>query len=194
MTVLSFWWLATLFAWVLCRRTCVVLPQNLNEGNNCQDQVHSPHVGFHCLLFDLWIIFHTFYAVNYFTARKQSPLFSTTDKLSCSGPWTVLSDMAISDELHYLEVYLTDEFAKGRKVADLYELVQYAGNIIPRLWVWARGVEHTFAEGGKIHSGSLRIQTWPCRWHFKLMSHMPHWEQKHQLTDYSVSSSLNDSY
>lgn len=43
--------------------------------------------------------------------------------------------MAISDELHYLEVYLTDEFAKGRKVADLYELVQYAGNIIPRLWV-----------------------------------------------------------
>lgn len=50
-------------------------------------------------------------------------------------PLTVLSDMAISDELHYLEVYLTDEFAKGRKVADLYELVQYAGNIIPRLWV-----------------------------------------------------------
>lgn len=48
---------------------------------------------------------------------------------------TVFSDMAISDELHYLEVYLTDEFAKGRKVADLYELVQYAGNIIPRLWV-----------------------------------------------------------
>lgn len=46
---------------------------------------------------------------------------------------TVFSDMAISDELHYLEVYLTDEFAKGRKVADLYELVQYAGNIIPRL-------------------------------------------------------------
>lgn len=44
-----------------------------------------------------------------------------------------LLDMAISDELHYLEVYLTDEFAKGRKVADLYELVQYAGNIIPRL-------------------------------------------------------------
>ncbi|XP_028931294.1 vacuolar protein sorting-associated protein 35 [Ornithorhynchus anatinus] len=43
--------------------------------------------------------------------------------------------MAISDELHYLEVYLTDEFAKGRKVADLYELVQYAGNIIPRLYL-----------------------------------------------------------
>lgn len=48
-------------------------------------------------------------------------------------PNSLFSDMAISDELHYLEVYLTDEFAKGRKVADLYELVQYAGNIIPRL-------------------------------------------------------------
>ncbi|KAG7267128.1 hypothetical protein CRUP_021778 [Coryphaenoides rupestris] len=43
--------------------------------------------------------------------------------------------MAISDELHYLEVYLTDEFAKGRKVSDLYELIQYAGNIIPRLYL-----------------------------------------------------------
>lgn len=53
--------------------------------------------------------------------------------LGLSRSLTVLSDMAISDELHYLEVYLTDEFAKGRKVADLYELVQYAGNIIPRL-------------------------------------------------------------
>lgn len=50
--------------------------------------------------------------------------------------------MAISDELHYLEVYLTDEFAKGRKVADLYELVQYAGNIIPRLWVSPRRGMH----------------------------------------------------
>lgn len=43
--------------------------------------------------------------------------------------------MAISDELRHLELYLCDEFQKGRKVADLYELVQYAGNIVPRLWV-----------------------------------------------------------
>ena len=42
---------------------------------------------------------------------------------------------AVSDELHCLEVYLTDEFAKGRKVADLYEFVQYAGNIIPTLYL-----------------------------------------------------------
>lgn len=43
--------------------------------------------------------------------------------------------MGISDELRHLEMYLVDEFQKGRKVADLYELVQYAGNIVPRLWV-----------------------------------------------------------
>lgn len=43
--------------------------------------------------------------------------------------------MAISDELRHLEMYLVDEFQKGRKVADLYELVQYAGNIVPRLYL-----------------------------------------------------------
>lgn len=43
--------------------------------------------------------------------------------------------MAISDELRHLELHLVDEFQKGRKVSDLYELVQYAGNIVPRLYV-----------------------------------------------------------
>lgn len=43
--------------------------------------------------------------------------------------------MAITDELRYLETYLYDEFERGRKVADLYELVQYAGNIVPRLYL-----------------------------------------------------------
>jgi len=52
--------------------------------------------------------------------------------------------MAISDELRHLETYLLDEFSKGRKVADLYELVQYAGNIIPRLYVeWKHCVSST---------------------------------------------------
>ena len=41
--------------------------------------------------------------------------------------------MSISDELQHLQMYLLDEFQKGRRVADLYELVQYAGNIVPRL-------------------------------------------------------------
>eukprot|EP00795_Rhopilema_esculentum_P001572 gene1572-16023_t len=43
--------------------------------------------------------------------------------------------MSVSDELSHLELYLVDEFSKGRKVNDLYELVQYAGNIIPRLYL-----------------------------------------------------------
>lgn len=43
--------------------------------------------------------------------------------------------MAITDELRHLELFLLDEFQKGRKVADLYELVQYAGNIVPRLYL-----------------------------------------------------------
>ncbi|XP_068624892.1 vacuolar protein sorting-associated protein 35 [Battus philenor] len=43
--------------------------------------------------------------------------------------------MAITDELRHLELYLLEEFQKGRKVPDLYELVQYAGNIVPRLYL-----------------------------------------------------------
>ncbi|XP_061724120.1 vacuolar protein sorting-associated protein 35 isoform X2 [Cydia pomonella] len=43
--------------------------------------------------------------------------------------------MAITDELRHLELYLLEEFRRGRKVADLYELVQYAGNIVPRLYL-----------------------------------------------------------
>ena len=43
-------------------------------------------------------------------------------------------DMAVCDEMRHLEVYLLDEFQKGRRIPDLYELVQYAGNIIPRLY------------------------------------------------------------
>jgi len=46
---------------------------------------------------------------------------------------TMHSDMSITDELSHLELYLVDEFQKGHRVADLYELVQYAGNIVPRL-------------------------------------------------------------
>ena len=41
--------------------------------------------------------------------------------------------MVICDELRNLEVSLMEEFKKGRKPTDLYELVQYAGNIVPRL-------------------------------------------------------------
>lgn len=43
--------------------------------------------------------------------------------------------MSVTDQLRHLEVYLVEEFQRGRKMADLYELVQYAGNIIPRLYL-----------------------------------------------------------
>lgn len=43
--------------------------------------------------------------------------------------------MAITDELRHLELYLLDEFQKENKVCDLYELVQYAGNVVPRLYL-----------------------------------------------------------
>lgn len=43
--------------------------------------------------------------------------------------------MTVTDHLRHMEMYLIDEFQRGRKMADLYELVQYAGNIIPRLYL-----------------------------------------------------------
>ena len=43
------------------------------------------------------------------------------------------ADMQVCDELRYLEQYLLDEYQKGHRISDLYELVQYAGNIVPRL-------------------------------------------------------------
>uniref|UniRef100_A0A914S1I5 Uncharacterized protein n=1 Tax=Parascaris equorum TaxID=6256 RepID=A0A914S1I5_PAREQ len=42
------------------------------------------------------------------------------------------ADVDVTLELQHLETSLTEE-SERRKVADLYELVQYAGNIIPRL-------------------------------------------------------------
>jgi vacuolar protein sorting-associated protein 35 len=42
-------------------------------------------------------------------------------------------DMNITDELRQLEMFMVDEFQKGFKCDDLYELVQYSSAIIPRL-------------------------------------------------------------
>ncbi|VDK67338.1 unnamed protein product [Litomosoides sigmodontis] len=41
----------------------------------------------------------------------------------------------VTNELQHLETHLAEDYEKGRKVADLYELVQYAGNVIPRLYL-----------------------------------------------------------
>jgi vacuolar protein sorting-associated protein 35 len=43
--------------------------------------------------------------------------------------------MIIFDELGILENHFIEEQKKGRKMSDLYESVQHAGNIIPRLYL-----------------------------------------------------------
>ncbi|KAH3743715.1 vacuolar protein sorting-associated protein 35 [Pelomyxa schiedti] len=44
--------------------------------------------------------------------------------------------MLAFDELKRLEMYLSDERDKhGKKMAELYEIVQYAGNVLPRLYL-----------------------------------------------------------
>lgn len=46
------------------------------------------------------------------------------------------ADMAVFDSLRHLSNYLYDTHTQGRHhLADLYELVQYAGNIVPRLYL-----------------------------------------------------------
>ncbi len=44
-------------------------------------------------------------------------------------------DIDATDELRHLETFMIDEFQKGLKCDDLYELVQYAASIIPRLYL-----------------------------------------------------------
>lgn len=63
---------------------------------------------------------------NYYELRKTKE----KSKLICSN---FDLDVAVMDELHHLDAYLSDEFEHGRGSRDLYEVVQYAGNIVPRL-------------------------------------------------------------
>lgn len=43
--------------------------------------------------------------------------------------------MVTFNELQHLHSYLVDELEKGERISKLYELVQYAGNILPRLYL-----------------------------------------------------------
>jgi len=43
--------------------------------------------------------------------------------------------MNACDEMRYLETYFSDLSRSGRSVAELYELVQHAGNILPRMYL-----------------------------------------------------------
>jgi len=50
--------------------------------------------------------------------------------------YTIALDMAIFDALRHVSTYLKEAHQSGRHhLADLYELVQYAGNIVPRLYL-----------------------------------------------------------
>ena len=40
-----------------------------------------------------------------------------------------------SDELRNLDVYFREQHSKGRPYVELYELVQHAGNVVPRLYL-----------------------------------------------------------
>jgi vacuolar protein sorting-associated protein 35 len=43
--------------------------------------------------------------------------------------------MQAFDQLRHLEAFLSEERQSGKKMSELYEIVQYAGNILPRLCV-----------------------------------------------------------
>ncbi len=43
--------------------------------------------------------------------------------------------IAVFDQLRHLEAHLYEERSRGKKMGELYELVQYAGNIVPRLYL-----------------------------------------------------------
>lgn len=48
-------------------------------------------------------------------------------------PWPLIfKDIIAADHLRHLEMYIADE-KHGKSLNELYEIVQYAGNILPRL-------------------------------------------------------------
>ncbi len=43
--------------------------------------------------------------------------------------------MRVFDHMRHLEMFFLDEKSRGRKIQELYEVVQHAGNIVPRLYL-----------------------------------------------------------
>ena len=53
-----------------------------------------------------------------------------------SFEWIDDVDMAVFDSLRYLSTYIKEAHMSGKQhCADLYEIVQYAGNIVPRMYL-----------------------------------------------------------
>jgi vacuolar protein sorting-associated protein 35 len=44
-------------------------------------------------------------------------------------------DIVIAEQMRYLQTMLLADYNRGNRHGDLYELVQYAGNIVPRLYL-----------------------------------------------------------
>ena len=48
----------------------------------------------------------------------------------------LIEDMAVFDSLRFLSKYIKEAHLSGKQhCADLYEIVQYAGNIVPRMYL-----------------------------------------------------------
>ena len=45
------------------------------------------------------------------------------------------ADIQVTDEMRHLEQFFAGEHKRGRRMLELYELVQHAGNVLPRLYL-----------------------------------------------------------
>eukprot|EP01002_Notosolenus_urceolatus_P001503 NODE_138_length_2643_cov_38.976870_g111_i0.p1 GENE.NODE_138_length_2643_cov_38.976870_g111_i0~~NODE_138_length_2643_cov_38.976870_g111_i0.p1 ORF type:complete len:823 (-),score=314.76 NODE_138_length_2643_cov_38.976870_g111_i0:108-2576(-) len=66
-----------------------------------------------------------------FSAQMLSELrTSVLSPVNYYGLW-----IKVGDELSFLEQYFTEQVGRGKKIEEFYEVVQHAGNIIPRLYL-----------------------------------------------------------
>lgn len=65
--------------------------------------------------------------VSTFRFRSYTITFEKKKKMCLN------SDMHVFDELRFLENFFDEERRKGRSIAEYYETVQRAGNVLPRL-------------------------------------------------------------
>ena len=70
---------------------------------------------------------------HYYELCKNIYILSMWNEIKFSNVIQNSTDIELTDELRHLETFTLDEFQKGLKCEDLYEVVQYATSIIPRL-------------------------------------------------------------
>jgi hypothetical protein len=76
----------------------------------------------------------------------------------------------IADEMRHLELYFYEEWKRGRRMVELYELVQHAGNIVPRsafvrqfmrYFHFGSGIELEKSDVAHVYTFSFPIQAFP---------------------------------